>query len=249
MTMCTKALLGDPLLHHYDAKPNYHWSAVESINNVIKTHKNYWKSLKFQIALPSENVLEEPLPSRGLEITDDINTTCEENLSKGLSSTLDDSKSSRASKSMSELNSSLEGQMACLSFTKPKCDDGIHCGTDEEDDVKNDSNVDSKKPSQEKVAGCSKLEAGSSKVSEQGGCSSESTDKKTLVDYLAENMQAIVDGDMFAVIPLPHCPHLESLYAIPSDVKFEQGVKCIDCDHTVENWVCLHCYIVSLTFY
>lgn len=30
------------------------------------------------------------------------------------------------------------------------------------------------------------------------------------------------------------------------DVKFEQGVKCCDCEETNEVWVCLHCYVVSI---
>lgn len=200
MTMCTKALLGDPITHHYDPKPTCHWSAVETINNVIRIQKKYWKSLKFQLALPIEDVLEKPAPSRGLIINENR---------------VDDGKSQKDS------SISLEDSMGNLSIGS-KCSDGIHCGTDGED---------SPSASQENKEN----------KNEQG------EETKTLVDFLSENMQAIVDEEMFAVVPLQWCPHLESLYAIPADVKFEQGVKCVDCDHVDENWVCLHCYVVSIS--
>lgn len=320
MTMCTKALLGDPLLHHYDPKATCHWSAVESINNVIKTHKKYWKNLKFQLALPTEPVLDEPMPSIGLIITEDQNSSVDsDRLSQVSSSTLDDSPKSNASRSTTDLSCSLEGNMAVLSI-RPKCNDGLHCGTDDEENERNEGlkpgakkqktdlecfKVDrtiigkDSSPNQEassvnqnatssnqgasssiqsrlfdtpsKVAHSSPIEnisrssaaqaldsnANASSANQgpsstnRGGSSTIPEDKQTLVGYLAENMQAIVDGEMFAVIPQSWCPHLESLFAIPSGMKFAQGTKCVDCEETVENWVCLHCFIVSIgvTFY
>ncbi|KAM3967446.1 LOW QUALITY PROTEIN: histone deacetylase 6 [Aphomia sociella] len=209
MTMCTKALLGDPILHHYDPNRTPHWSAVESINDVIRTHKKYWRNLKFQLALPVENVLEEPLPSRGLTMPDVCNNT-DEKLNISPSSIID-----------SGLDGSLESKMANMSIDKPKCEDGVHCGTDDEDDKPESSN-------EKKVVH-----------------SAKSNEPSTLVDYLAANIHHIIDGEMFAVIPLPWCPHLESLYAIPSDIKFEQGTKCVDCEETSENWVCLDCYVTA----
>lgn len=207
MTMCTKALLGDPILHHYEPRTAYHWSAVETINNVISTHKKYWKSLAFQLALPSEDVLQRPAPSRGLS-----------DLSDALSSSYEDTKSD--SKSDTQLDTSLEHNMANLSLNK--CGDGVHCGTDDEDDAGNTAS----------------------------NSNPESTgNTKSLVDYLSENMQALVEGEMFAVVPLGWCPHLEALYAIPAGVRFQQGLQCVDCEHTLENWVCLHCYIVSMRHY
>ncbi|VVD05723.1 unnamed protein product [Leptidea sinapis] len=192
MTMCTKALLGDPILRQYDPNITCHPSAVESINDVIQVHSKYWKSLKFQLALPIENVLKE--------------------------------------KSEAKADSSLDSAMGRLSLSK--CSDGIHCGTDDEDEtgeekeIKKENEVDRGKEDEQPNAGGS------------GG-------KQTLVDFLADNMQAIADGEMFAVVPLASCPHLETLYAIPSDVAFRPGAKCEQCDHTLENWVCLHCYVTA----
>lgn len=238
MTMCTKALLGDPIHHHYDPKAPCSWPAYDSIQNVINTHKKYWKCLKFQVALPTENVLEPPLPSRGLTVETDLEISA---------SSEDNSLHNESAKSSaSNLETSLEASMGNLNLEN-KCTDGIHCGTDDEKDGKDEKPNPSK--SNEGIAGgssCSSKEPSSSKKPAETCEQAISSGKKaTLVEYLTENMQSIVDGDMFAVIPLQWCPHLDSLYTLPDEVRFQQGVKCVDCDSTEENWVCLHCYVTA----
>ena len=60
---------------------------------------------------------------------------------------------------------------------------------------------------------------------------------------------------MFAVQPLPWCPHLESVRPVPErGLDVEQA--CEECGDCTENWVCLQCYKVlqlanlrSLTFF
>lgn len=54
--MCTKSLLGDPLTM-LEPRQTPCTSAVNSINNVIRTHKKYWPNLTFQKSLPKENLL------------------------------------------------------------------------------------------------------------------------------------------------------------------------------------------------
>ncbi|XP_041975577.1 histone deacetylase 6 isoform X2 [Aricia agestis] len=218
MAMCTKALLGDPIHHQYDPKVTVHSSTVDTINDVITTHKQYWKSLKFQVALPTEDVLDEPAPSRGLTDMNVLDSfakmsisdkKCSDGVHCGTDDE-DDSKTNEASGSIKE-----ENKDNC----DKKCADGVHCGTDDEDDSK---------------------DASGSKKEEN-----KDSEPKTLVDYLSDNMEALVNGEMYAVVPLQWCPHLDSLYAIPESVTFKQGVKCADCEHTVENWVCLHCYTTA----
>lgn len=63
MTMCTKALLGDPLPRMELQGQSPCSSAITSINNVLKTHKAYWPNLMFQKSLPREQVLEKPRSS------------------------------------------------------------------------------------------------------------------------------------------------------------------------------------------
>lgn len=57
MTMCTKALLGDPLpmLNTTGKPPNA--SCIETIQNVWSVQQKYWKSLKFNRKLPSFDAL------------------------------------------------------------------------------------------------------------------------------------------------------------------------------------------------
>lgn len=63
MTMCTKALLGDPLPRMDLMGQSPCSSAINSINNVLKTHKAYWPNLIFQMSVPKEQVLEKPRSS------------------------------------------------------------------------------------------------------------------------------------------------------------------------------------------
>lgn len=56
MTICTKALLGDPL-PMLDPGLIPCASAVNSINNVLKTHKKFWLNLQYGMSLPKEKLL------------------------------------------------------------------------------------------------------------------------------------------------------------------------------------------------
>lgn len=56
MTMCAKALLGDPL-SMLEANQKLCPNAVFSIMNVLSTQKDYWPNLIFQKSLPEENIL------------------------------------------------------------------------------------------------------------------------------------------------------------------------------------------------
>lgn len=53
--MCTKALLGDPL-PMLDPNLIPCTSAINSINNVLKTHKKYWPNLQYGMSLPKERL-------------------------------------------------------------------------------------------------------------------------------------------------------------------------------------------------
>lgn len=54
--MCTKSLLGDPL-PMLDPGLIPCTSAINSINNVLKTHKRFWPNLQYGMSLPKENIL------------------------------------------------------------------------------------------------------------------------------------------------------------------------------------------------
>ncbi|XP_062700271.1 histone deacetylase 6 isoform X2 [Aedes albopictus] len=83
------------------------------------------------------------------------------------------------------------------------------------------------------------LEAGPS-----AGRVSSGEKHETLRDFLAANLEALQNEEMFAVVPLRDCPHLKELN--PENIPEAISTKspCTGCDSTAENWVCLHCFRV-----
>ncbi|KAM5145734.1 protein deacetylase HDAC6 [Mantella aurantiaca] len=69
-----------------------------------------------------------------------------------------------------------------------------------------------------------------------GGCpaSSSQSDVASSLEY---------PGEMFPVTPLPWCPHLESVCALPPS-GLEVTQPCAACGTDIENWVCLTCHVV-----
>lgn len=143
MTMCTKALLGDPLpmLHTTGKAPSA--SCIETIQNVWSVQQKYWKSLKFNMKLPSFDALGGTNDSGVSEVTKQM--------------------------------------------------DALTCADD-----------NSSKPGSSKQV---EPQPGSS--SSTANCSSDK--KQTLTEYLSENRDALLNEEMFAVVPLSDCPHLPTL--------------------------------------
>ncbi|KAI6660493.1 histone deacetylase 6-like [Oopsacas minuta] len=55
---------------------------------------------------------------------------------------------------------------------------------------------------------------------------------------------------MYAVQPLPTCPHVLELTKInPDELEIDPKAPCAVCEHTPENWICLHCYKVLCSRY
>lgn len=144
MTMCTKALLGDPMpmLHTAGKAPNA--SCIETIQNVWSVHRKYWKSLRFDKKLPSFNVLGHSDDAKVNEVIQQF--------------------------------------------------DAMTCSDDKE-----------QKPGSSKQL---EPEAG---PSTSAGSSSNDSKKQTLTEYLKENRDALLNEEMFAVVPLSDCPHLATL--------------------------------------
>jgi len=117
-----------------------------------------------------------------------------------------------------------------------------------------DSTVDSTSKQEEQVEGISSeqvqvdvnVAGSSSPVSdEHGACGgsgpgSIATSMKQL--GLTEN------NELHAVVPLPWCPHLETVSEVPL-CGLDVGAPCQDCQAKGENWVCLTCYQVHCSRY
>ncbi|XP_058444498.1 histone deacetylase 6 isoform X2 [Malaya genurostris] len=76
------------------------------------------------------------------------------------------------------------------------------------------------------------------------GRSSADVKKETLRDFLAANLEALQNEEMFAVVPLRDCPHLKELNPDNSPEKISTKTPCDGCESPLENWICLHCFRV-----
>ncbi|XP_014219732.1 histone deacetylase 6 [Copidosoma floridanum] len=219
MSMCSKALLGDPLVP-LEANLSPCSSAVTSIMNVLRAHKRYWPNLVFQKSLPQENVLPKAKIPRA--------KPTERLLSDFLE------------KQHSPANDQLPVQVDRLNIhddDSEKMSEPRHAPCDNDD-----PNNDKSKTEPDNSAASSSNDAGE-QGSAQAGSSQSSTNNATLQDYLKDNLQALLDEDMFAVVPLQDCPHLSSVAPVP-EAGIDIQAPCVECDSTLENWVCLECYTI-----
>lgn len=74
MTMCTKALLGDPLpmLQTNPRYSNCDPSCKKTLHNVYQTQAHYWKCLKFGKKLPGYDIAESPVPGGTPVVGEDL---------------------------------------------------------------------------------------------------------------------------------------------------------------------------------
>ncbi|KAK6627559.1 hypothetical protein RUM44_010037 [Polyplax serrata] len=203
MTMCTKALLGDPLPPLTGANIPCS-SAVESIKNVLRTQEKYWPCLKFNAALPKDNILKNCTK----HVEERTNVVKSENLSN-------------------EVNDNLVEKLQEISF------DNVT--------VKGDQGF-SGAPEDGNPRDAHSREGRTSRDSDQdSGATRPIT--QTLVGYLSDNMQRLLNQEMFAVVPLPGCPHLVQVQAVPPS-GIDVNTPCATCESIQENWICLICYSV-----
>ncbi|XP_043284790.1 histone deacetylase 6 isoform X2 [Venturia canescens] len=228
MTMCTKALLGDPLpaLGVYQAPCP---SAISTIKNVLKIHKQYWPNLCFQMALPKENILPEAksFESKNTVLSSPLTETkiaFEEIENEKLEMSMRERQrlETITAEEMAELQKEIE-KMTILKTAKECIDPG-------QKDLGGQNN------------GSTSGASGSGQQQDQGEASGV-TANPSLLDYLSDNIQALVQGEMFAIIPLRDCPHLDTVEEVPvSGINVRD--PCQECGSTAENWICLRCYTV-----
>ncbi|KAK2589243.1 hypothetical protein KPH14_002044 [Odynerus spinipes] len=239
MAMCTKTLLGDPL-PMLDASLAPCSSAVHSINNVLRIQSKYWPNLMFNLALPKEN------------------------LTKIMSyKTMRDSKFNEHSESKIALEDIENEKLDIkLSFNNKN---SLNLVTDEEilklqNEIENirikNSEITKGMKTTEVVRTCVNKDqegerkdiAGSSGSSNSMGSSNNTTENRrtaasTLSNYLSDNLQALIAGEMFAIVPLRECPHLDTVNDVPPS-GIDVHLPCTECGSNVENWICLQCYTV-----
>ncbi|XP_014474298.1 PREDICTED: histone deacetylase 6 isoform X1 [Dinoponera quadriceps] len=271
MTMCTKALLGDPLPMLEPGQVPC-TSAINSINNVLKIHKKFWPNLQYDMSLPKERLLPK------LKLTSKRESSKRDKRLEERGKNAEKPKQTESKIALEGIES--EKLELCLSIDK-NC---LNLVTDEEilklrnevenikiknceiDTIKGDSdetrrNVGSKKneaknpdvsQSIQKCVNETKQsrdnQQGSSSIhndhDEEGAAALQRETRATnLLDYLSDHLQALTAGEMFAVVPLRDCPHLSAVNEVPPN-GIDVTLPCTECTSTAENWICLQCYTV-----
>ncbi|XP_012058675.1 PREDICTED: LOW QUALITY PROTEIN: histone deacetylase 6 [Atta cephalotes] len=265
MTMCTKALLGDPL-PMLDPNLIPCTSAINSINNVLKTHKKFWPNLQYGMSLPKERLLSKfkTIPNKREEQG--------KNADK-LKQIFMEPKIALEGIESEKLDLNLAIDKNCLNLvtdeeiSKLTCEvENIKIKNFELHAMKNEA-VEAKRNSELKQNETKNLDVsqniqkcvnethqsrgnqqGNSDIHEdrddEGAASSQSgTRPITLSEYLSDNLQALTTGEMFAIVPLQDCPHLFTVNEVPPG-GIDVTTPCVECASIAENWICLQCYTV-----
>ncbi|XP_055626253.1 histone deacetylase 6 isoform X1 [Toxorhynchites rutilus septentrionalis] len=208
MTLCTKALLVDPLpmLQLSGRYGGPQSACVETLRNVLTVQEKYWKTLRFNKKLPD---FRQP-PSGEPEL---------------------DSAFSRLQLSSGVSSSAYSGSSSASS---PAKDESCNIGMPSDGDEQSGQCRKRKNCVDEPQAGGSR----------STGTSAGEAKKETLHDFLAANLEALQNEEMFAVVPLKDCPHLKELNPDNLPDKISTKAPCAACDSAVENWVCLLCFRV-----
>ncbi|XP_018305057.1 histone deacetylase 6 isoform X2 [Mycetomoellerius zeteki] len=265
MTMCTKALLGDPL-PMLDPNLIPCTSAINSINNVLKTHKKFWSNLQYGMSLPKEKLLSKFKTISNKREEQGKNADKWKQIFMEPKIALEGIESEK-------LDLDLAIDKNCLNLvtdeeiSKLTCEvENIKIKNFELHAMKNEV-VEVKKNPELKQSEAKNLdvsqsiqkcvnETHQSKSSQQGNSdiredrddegaasSQPGTRSTTLSEYLSDNLQALTAGEMFAIVPLQDCPHLFTVNEVPPG-GIDTTTPCAECASTAENWICLQCYTV-----
>ncbi|KAL7039894.1 hypothetical protein ACKWTF_000165 [Chironomus riparius] len=131
----------------------------------------------------------------------------------------------------------------CLKFNKklPDCDDNEN---KMQDDLVKDLESIKLTDSDDKgnQSHSSNMSVTSSSDSCEAGSSKPVEKKQTLTDFLNDNLEALNNEEMYAVVPLKNCPHLSLLRPEEAPESIDHTSECTECHTSIENWVCLTCY-------
>ncbi|XP_028048601.1 histone deacetylase 6 isoform X2 [Monomorium pharaonis] len=262
MTMCTKALLGDPL-PMLDSGLIPCTSAINSINNVLKTHKKFWSNLQYGMSLPKERLLPKlkTIPNKLEEQGKNVDKpkqmepkiALEEIESEKLELNLAIDKNRLnlvTDEEISKLTCEVENikiKNFELHATKGEAVEARNSEL-EQSEVKNLDVSQSIQKCVNETNQPTGSQQENSNIHEErdneGAASSQrETQTTTLSEYLSDNLQALTAGEMFAIVPLQDCPHLFTVNEVPAG-GIDVTAPCVECASTAENWICLQCYTV-----
>ncbi|KAI4795506.1 hypothetical protein KUCAC02_031370 [Chaenocephalus aceratus] len=260
MAMCTSVLLGDPPPSLAMPLPPPHHNAVATINEVIRHHAPYWKSLRIRIpesvrvSLPSPkhrgkrifkgkgkkseqgSTNKPPLPPTEPEKTTSNQTECGlELLTQGLAG-LDICQTSA---------NHTPAKSTEVGGARPKVRQSPEKVESSAVTPENSQSGDSTQPQEVAVAAPESVAPGDKPASEaeagpeEDGACGWSKPQTSL--ELTCGGQA--DTPLYVVDPLSWCPHLDVVKPLPP-AGIDIFQSCKDCGSEAENWICLTCYQV-----
>ncbi|XP_041858832.1 histone deacetylase 6 [Melanotaenia boesemani] len=233
MAMCTSMLLGDPPPSLVAPLPPPHHSAVATINEVIRHHAPYWRSLRIHILESVRAALPTPKHrgkrgSKGEgQKTSDQSPACPEGPHVSTTaSSLEQLTQGLAGLDVSETSANHPPLSAAVGGARPK----VYHGS-------------------EKVVGEVKVESGDDQSEESKMLQIVAVATPQLAGVEAEPDTegpcgwSKTQNTLYVVDPLSWCPHLDIVKPLPpSGIDIFQ--PCQDCGSQAENWICLTCYQV-----
>ncbi|KAA0714370.1 Histone deacetylase 6 [Triplophysa tibetana] len=266
--LCTSMLLGDspPALSSLNPP---HPSAAVTINNVLRAHAPYWRSLRIQLSDSLRLSLPSPKPkgkrtSVGKSKKSPRQSTPAQSHRQGPQHQASPKASAppTAALERSGLDDLAQGMLALdlnTSASSNPSPTSVPIGGARRK-VKPSAGQMSDSP-QKLVSENTKDEIGTSgttaMTTEGSTLKSETTvesggagDHKGACGYTEKSVFELVSGaqdvdgeTMFVVDPLSWCPHLESVRPVPAG-GVDVFLPCEDCGGDAENWICLFCYKV-----
>ncbi|CAJ1085668.1 histone deacetylase 6 isoform X1 [Xyrichtys novacula] len=253
MAMCTSVLLGDPPPSLVSPLSPPHHSAVATINEVIRHHAPYWRSLRIHIPESVQASLPSP-KHRG------------KRRSKGKGRRSDQSSADRPPLPPTGQEDS------AAEFRLDQLTQGL-AGLDISQTLANHTPVTSTpvggarpkvRLSSEKIISGGEVKVESEEVTPEISQSEGSTQPQPAVSAGGQGAEpepegacgwsktqislkltcgGQTDAPLYVVDPLPWCPHLDAVKPLPpSGIDVFQ--LCQDCGSEAENWICLTCYQV-----
>ncbi|RXM33907.1 Histone deacetylase 6 [Acipenser ruthenus] len=251
MSVCTSVLLGDSPPDLGQLTPP-HPSAVQSLHSVLRTHRSHWSALR--LAVPESVSSSLPTPSQKgqrtkakksprQEVTPQKRSPGEDThpLTPEGATTPDNSPSVSPAAVATVADDSVDQITAGLQ--------SVALGNSPENQTNQSPASVAVGGARRKVKPASPEGGGKGQRKRSGGGESSkgtpSTPGKTEVVELKESAGKMesTEGTMFAVEPLPWCPHLETVNPLPA-AGLDVFGPCRDCGSGAENWVCLVCYQV-----
>ncbi|XP_061696179.1 histone deacetylase 6 isoform X2 [Syngnathoides biaculeatus] len=237
MAMCTSMLLGDP--PPFLAMPLLppHHAAVTSINEVIRHHAPYWKSLRIKIPESVRAAVTSRSPHRrrsGKGKDRKSRLSGPDKPTMGMEGTPADHSLDQLTQGLASLdiNQSTHGSEVEAASEKTQSR-----ATSGESSTQQSQSEESSQPPAVIVDAQAVVDLGD-ELEPAGACGWSKPQE------ILELTCGVQMAPMYVVDPLSSCPHLDAVKPLPPS-GIDVFLPCHDCGSEVENWICLTCYKVA----